>query len=258
MVRRLLVCAGLVATLPFTMGAKGCAASSTEPAPAVAGHWNVTYADTMEIDVTIGGSVYHKSLPGGGGTFVIDHGGKPFMFDIDCSRPDVVCPSEVWPATVAIDQRDPTFPHRMWVAIPVQKCSGNLVAPKAAECGKGTLNPDCDPVCDGTMTTTTADAFGVINNEGNAFDLLLGAGVASNGLNCALLGLSVAHADLVSTGSSATKDWTAEAMQNGTVKTGYAGGCLWIGDPNMDGTLQALAIGASVVITTPFSAARGR
>lgn len=245
------------AALPFAMGAKGgCGAvNSKAPAPDVAGQWSIKYDPTFEIDVTIGGAAYHQSLPSSGGTFTITHAGQPFQFDIDCSRPEVVCPSEVWPAQVAVDQRDPTYPHRMWVTIPIQKCSGSTVAPDPKTCGQGTLNPDCKPVCMGEVTVENHDAFGVIDDAGASFDLLLGAGAATNGINCALLGISGAHANLVTTGAG-TAEWDATNMTDGTIKTAYAGGCVWVGDPNMTGQQQALVIGASVVITHKFTGAK--
>jgi hypothetical protein len=248
---------GLACALPLVMGAKGgCMYNSKEAAPVVAGTWALTYDDRMEVDVTIGGAVYHQSLPSGGGAFTVNHNGTPFSFHVDCARPDVICPSEVWPAQVSIDQRDPTYQHRMWVQIPVQACSGQLVAPKAGECGAGTSNPDCDPVCTGTITTKSAEAFGLINSAGDAFDLFLGGGVATNGVSCALLGISAAHATLVNTGAAATDDWTTQAMRDGVVKTAYAGACLFAGDVIMDGQLEALALGATVEVRTKFSASR--
>ncbi len=247
---------GLVLGLPAVMGAKGsCGAiNSTDPAPDVEGQWSVAYDNTMDITVKVGGAVYQKTLPGTGGAFVIDHAGTQLMFDIDCSRPEVICPNEVWPTQVSIDQRDPMFQHRMWVKIPTQTCSGQTVAPKPSECGAGTLNPDCKPICMGTVTTGSADAFGLIAENGSNFNLLLGGGVATNGINCALLGVSWAKADLINVGTSTSPDWRSTDMKNGEVKTAFAGGCLWAGDPNMTGQLQALVVGASVEITTPFTA----
>jgi hypothetical protein len=257
--KRTMLRVGLISSLSVFLGAKGggCGAvSSMDPAPSVAGQWAISYGTMMNVDVTIGGAVYHQSLAASGGTFTVTHQGQPLAFSIDCSRPEVICPSEVWPSSVAIDQRDPTYPHRMWVAIPTQACSSPLVAPKSSECGAGTLNPDCKPVCTGQVTTTTADAFGVIADDGATFDLLLGGGLVTNGVNCALLGVSVAHAQLKSTGTPMTSDWAAQSMESGTVKTGYAGGCLWAGDPTMSGQLQALVVGASVEISTSFTGTR--
>lgn len=256
---RLLLALTLVGTAPFTMGAKGgCTFNSKEAAPNVTGDWAITYDPAMEIDVKIGGAVYHKTLAPQGGAFVIDHGGKPFSFNLDCTRPEVICPSEVWPTQVAVDQRDETYMHRMWVKIPVQECAGKLVTPPKSECGAGTLNPECKPVCDGAVSTKTADAFGLIREGGVGFDLFLGAGVATNGINCALLGISYAQADLVNLGEEGTASWKSTEMANGKVKTGYAGGCLWAGDVDQDGKPEALVLGATVEITTNFEGARIR
>jgi hypothetical protein len=46
------------------------------------------------------------------------------------------------------------------------------------------------------------------------------------------------------------------SMGDGTIKTAYAGGCLWVGDPNMDGKTAALVVGASVEISTGFTAVK--
>jgi hypothetical protein len=246
----------LVASLPWTMGANGCSFSSTAPAPNVTGQWAVDYQSTMQVDVTIGGAVYHQTLGPTGGAFSVLHDGAQLDFNVDCSRPEVVCPSEVWPTSVAIDQRDATYQHRMWVKIPTQTCMGTLAAPDPSQCGAGTLNPDCKPVCSGPVATSSADAFGLIADDGGSFGLLLGGGVISNGLNCALLGASWAQANIVSTGSADHQPWTAESMTAGSVKTAYAGGCLWAGDPNLSGALQPLVVNASVELTTPFTANR--
>jgi hypothetical protein len=45
-------------------------------------------------------------------------------------------------------------------------------------------------------------------------------------------------------------------MDNGIVTVAYAGGCLWAGDPNLDGQLEALLIGASVKFTSGFTGVR--
>lgn len=249
----LLICGGSV---PLLSGADGgCAFTSTDPAPNVTGKWAITYENTVTVKVNIGGSVYTQTLTGNGGSFSVMHQGKPYSFNLDCARPEVVCPSEVWPTTVDVDQRDAKFQHRMWVKIPTQTCSGQTATPKPAECGMGTPNPDCKPVCMGTVTTTTSDAFGLISETGDKFDLLLGGTFASNGVNCALLGLSGASAGLTTTGTGA--QWKATEMRSGTVKTGFAGGCLWVGaiDP-MTGKPEALVLGASLEISTPFTGKR--
>jgi len=245
-------------TLPFLTAAKGdgCAASSRSPAPDVSGSWNVSYDDQIGVEVTIGGSVYTTELGPHGGAFTITHGGRPITFDLDCDRPDVLCPSEAWPTTVEVEQRDVRFEHRMYVTLPTQRCDGALVGPAPDACGAGTDNPDCDAVCDGTIAVSSEERFGVIGEDGDSFRLYLGAGVASNGVNCALFGWSVADADLDTVGGADDGDWEAVAMNNGLVTVGYAGGCLWAGDPDMDGETEALILGAGIRFTTGFTADR--
>jgi hypothetical protein len=251
--------AGLGA-LPLLLGADGCGGTygSTDAAPNVSGAWDVTYARTLDVDVEIGGSHYTATVPETGGMVHVEHGGSGFDFEIDCARPELICPSEVWPDRVTIDQRDATYRHRMWVTIPTQTCSVPLSAPDPSTCGAGTPNPDCDPVCDGEVTTSSSEAFGLIRDGGRHFDLFLGAGAASNGVNCVLLGVSAAEADLDNVGSAAGNDWESVGMSDGVVRTGYAGGCLWAGDPAMSGETQALVLGASLTLSVPFTASKVR
>lgn len=248
---------GLAILLPVLAGAKGdgCSASSRSPAPDVTGWWDITYDDTLGVKIVIGGAVYTAEIGAQGGAVTIDHEGQPITFDLACERPEVVCPTEAWPLEVFAEQREAEFEHRMIVTLPTQTCSGQLVTPAPAECGAGTLNPDCKQVCDGDIVTTNAERFGVIGESGDTFRLYLGAGVATNGINCALLGVSVADATLVSTGRD-TDDWQATEMTAGLVTVAYAGGCLWAGDPDMNGELEALVIGASVEFTTGFTGVR--
>jgi hypothetical protein len=243
--------------LPLSMGARGdgCAASSRSPAPDVTGTWDVSYDNIIGVQVTIGGAVYTGEVPATGGVLTIDHDGNPITFDLDCSRPAVVCPSEAWPAQVYAEQRDEEFEHRMIVTLPTQSCNGTLRAPAPAECGEGSLNPDCNSVCDGEVVVREEERFGVIGESGDSFRLYLGAGVATNGINCALLGWSLADANLVTTGRG-TDDWQATSMEDGLVTVGYAGGCLWAGNTDTDPELEALVLGASVTFTTGFTATR--
>lgn len=243
----------LAVPLPLLMGAQGdgCAAGSTSPAPDVRGTWDVQYDNTIGIEVKIGGAVYNEELGAGGGSFTIDHDGKPYTFDLDCARPDIVCPSEAWPDRVVIEQRDVAKQHQMIVNLPQQTCDGALERPDIGTCGAGTSNPNCDLVCGGDITVKTAQAFGVIGETGETFRLYLGAGIVTNGINCAMLGYSVADADLVNEGASGA-DWESVAMEAGLVTIGYSGACLFAG--TMNGTDQALLVGAEVKFTTGFTA----
>jgi hypothetical protein len=153
------------------------------------------------------------------------------------------------------EQRNLQYEHQMIVTLPMQTCGGSLVAADPAECGAGTLNPDCEDVCDGEVTTVNSERFGVIGEDGSTFSLYLGAGLATNGINCALLGVSVADADIESTGRG-TDDWQATAFANGLVTVAYAGGCLWAGQADPDPALEALVVAASVKFTTGFTGER--
>lgn len=245
----------VVLPVPFLVAAQGdgCAAGSTSPAPDVRGTWDVVYDDTIGIEVKIGGAVYDSQLGAGGGSFTINHNGTPYTFALDCARPDIVCPSEAWPDRVVIEQRDVARQHQMIVNLPQQACEGELAQPEPGTCGAGTSNPNCDLVCGGEITVRTAQAFGVIGETGETFRLYLGAGIVTNGINCAMLGYSLADAELVNVGASGA-DWEAVEMDAGLVTIGYSGACLFAG--TMSGSDQALLVGAEVKFTTGFTAAK--
>ena len=222
----------------------------------MSGAWAVTYDDTLEVTIRRGGQVYEQQLGSDGGLIEITHEGQPLQFDLDCDRPAIVCPSEAWPQSISISQREVQFEHRIVATLPQQECLGDLVAPEASECGEGTLNPNCDRVCDGDVGVVERERFGVIGETGESFRLFLGSGIATNGVNCAMLGLSLADAGLQTEGVRDSEDWRAVAMTAGLVTVGYGGACLWAGDPDMDGGLEALVLSASIEFRTGFTGAR--
>lgn len=243
---------------PLLLGAEGdgCATTSTEPAPDMNGTWNITYDDTMSVEINIGGAIYNEELAAAGGMINLTHDGTPLTFMLDCSLPEVVCPSEAWPAVFEAAQRDTMFPHRVYATITRPGCTGTLIDADPAECGEGTLNPECAQVCDGEVAPENVELYGEINVPGTHFSMIVGGGIATNQLNCALLSLSVANADLENSGSADTGDWRVERLVNGEVVTGYAGGCIWIDDVDGDAALEAAAIGATVTVRTGFTGAR--
>lgn len=248
--------------VPVLMGAKGegCGGGdntifSKSPAPDMAGTWLVSYDDRLDVEITLGGATYTAQLGAQGGMVEIDHEGQPFTFNLDCAREEVVCPSEVWPAEVSFRQDNAIYPHRVWLQVPDQQCDGDLVDPDPAECGPDTNNPECDPVCQGEVTTTTKEAFGTIDEAGENFDVALGVGAASNGVNCLLVGGSYVDGALETEGTSDDGDWEAVGS-TGDVITIYTGGCLWAGDPNVDGQTEALVLAASVRFATGYSASK--
>lgn len=245
----------MVPFLPFVMGAQGdgCAAGSKSPAPDVRGTWGITYDDTIGVEVKIGGAVYDAELGAAGGEITINHQGKPYTFSLDCGRPEIICPSEAWPKKVVVEQRDVERQHQMIVNLPAATCTGELAKPAPGTCGTGTNNPNCDLVCDDDITVKTRETFGVIGEAGDSFRLYLGAGIVTNGLNCALLGYSLADAELETVGAKG-EDWEATEMTEGLVTIGYAGACVFAG--TMDATTQAALVGAEVKFTTGFTGAK--
>ena len=239
-------------SLPALMGAQGdgCAAGSQSPAPDVRGTWSVDYDDTIGVEAKIGGAVYHGELGAAGGTVTFNHAGQPYSFTLDCSRPDVVCPSEAWPTKVVVEQRDVQHQHQMVVNLPSAQCDKPLTQPAPGTCGAGTSNPNCDLICGGDVSVRTQQAFGVIGESGDSFRLFLGGGIVTNGINCAMLGYSVADADLKTAGTRG-EDWEATEMQAGLVTIGYAGGCLFAGTVNNEN--KALLVGAELKFTTGFT-----
>ncbi len=239
--------------LPLMMGAQGdgCAAGSSSPAPDVRGTWAIAYDDMIGVEVKIGGATYSAELGAQGGSFTINHAGKPYTFDLDCARADVVCPSEAWPTKVVVEQRDINHQHQMIVNLPSAQCEGALTQPTPGSCGAGTSNPNCDLICGSSITIRTAQAFGVIGETGDSFRLYLGGGVVTNGVNCAMLGYSVADADLGTTGSGGD-DWEATQMKAGLVTVGYAGACLFAGQTSE----MAVLVGAELKFTTGFTGAK--
>jgi hypothetical protein len=257
--KRSAVACVVAAMVPVLTGAKGkgCDGSAwaKSEAPDMSGQWAVTYDDRLDVEITIGGATYTAELGPEGGSVTIDHDGQPLVFDLDCAREDVVCPSEVWPAVVGFRQDDAQYPHRVWLQVPKQSCSGQLVAADPSTCGDGTENPECAPVCSGEVITTTQEAFGTIDQAGESFWVGLGASIASNGINCALLGGSAAQGDLGTEGKADDGTWRA-VTSTGEVVTMYVGGCLWAGDPDSDGATEALVLGATVRFATGYTAER--
>jgi len=230
----------------------GCGAVSTSPAPDFAGTWNVSYADNYDVTIRLGGAVYTEEIDLAGGVITIDHDGQPLRFDLDCSLEAVVCPSEVLPMSVEMTQSNEDFPHQVYMTIPGTRCTSEPVDADPAECGEGTANPDCAPVCDGEVVVEDVRIFGVIDEPGERLDAVLGVGATSNGVNCALLSLSTLTAAINATGSAEGGDWYAQSV-DGQITTAYAGGCVWVAE-TVDAELEAVAIGATIEITTDFSA----
>ena len=229
----------------------GCGPIFSETtAPNMLGSWDMTYGDDLQVELNLGGAVYTDTIGLQGGTISITHENEPFEFELDCGSEDVVCPTEAWPALVELRERDARFPHQVTVILPGQECEGETVPADPAECGKETDNPDCDDVCDSELVVTEIERLGVISEAGDRFDTLLGAGVASNGVNCAVLGISAATMALTTTGGPDKNRWDVTEITEGEVTLGYSGACLWADTSGAEP--EAIVLGASIKYTTSF------
>lgn len=66
-------------------------------APDFEGVWDVTYDDSMQVEFVVEEQVFTTRLDEPGGRVVVRDAGIGLEFEVDCSRPELVCPSEVWP-----------------------------------------------------------------------------------------------------------------------------------------------------------------
>ena len=84
-----------LALAPMLGGADGCGAAFSEsPAPNMAGDWDVSYDDRLDVEIAIGGATYTEELGAGGGVVELTHEGQPLMFDLRCEG--VVCAELLW------------------------------------------------------------------------------------------------------------------------------------------------------------------
>lgn len=248
--------ASLLVLLPLTVGWGSC--WSTAEAPDLTGVWEVTYDDALGVEIVIEGSTYEFEVGHDGGTVNFQHDGVDLSFHIDCASEAIICPSEVWPERVSFSHDDPIYPSRVHMTIPEQVCSGDMggAAASSEDCGDETANPDCDDICEGDIVTMERRVFGTIEDNGQRLMLYLGGGFASNGFNCVMAAGSVAEADIFSGGQRMMNDWTGDALENGEIRTGYVGACLWAADNELYEEAQTVVLDASVVLTTGFNAAR--
>jgi len=244
---------------------------STNPAPDVAGNWDVDYDDTMDIEVDIGGSVYSGTITGDSGSISFMHDGNPVTLDLDCSWPWVVCPSELFPATVELEQRQfQERPHQVHMEVNTTECVGSPRMPDegAGECDSSDPQRPCDvEICDAVVEASST-TVGTISDPGDTLqrhpdfelDLLLGVDFAMPTANCVLAGVSWAECDIQYTGDydvDATEPtMVATELTNGTISTIYGGACLWFESTEYTGDLRAALLGATVTFTTGFTAVK--
>lgn len=83
----------------------GCekARSSAPPAPSFTGTWDVAFEDALRVELQIGERTLATRLDGTHGLLEFRDAGNELAFELDCAAPELVCPSEVWPAELTLD-----------------------------------------------------------------------------------------------------------------------------------------------------------
>ncbi len=241
---------------------------SDEPAPDLRGEWDVTYDDVIGVEVDIGGAVYEGTISATGGTFQFTHDGQPVTLDVDCSRPWVVCPSEVWPQVVSFDQpRFASKPHQVSMEFTVPECTQPRMPDESAgECSSDPAeNRPCDQeICDPeNVVEKTVTRIASISNPdppnpapgshpAYTIGIALSGGLAVPTANCILLAASYADADIVYEGAYDPDEPTmvATELADGLVTVEVTGACFWAGQAG------AALLGARVKLTTGFTASK--
>ncbi len=265
---------GLVLALVPMLAAPGRCGESAEgffsedPAPDMRGTWDVTYDDIIQVEIDIGGVVHQATIPTSGGTIQFTHDGQPVTLEVDCSKPWVVCPSEVWPSSVMFDQpRFATKPHQVAMQFTQQQCT----APRLPDENQGECSSDpadnlpcdqeiCDPenVVEETITriASISQPDPINPAPGSTPDYTIGialnGGMAVPAANCLLLAASFADADVLYDGVYDPEEPTmiGHQLADGVVTVQFTGACFWGNQ-----TDQAL-LGASVKLTTGFTATK--
>lgn len=229
----------VIGLAPFLMAPSCGGGGSTENVPDVGGTWSLTFADDLSVEVDIGGEVYNPSLGGGADTVTVTHDGMPVSYSVDCSRDLIVCPSELLPSTITLVQPR-SDPRSIQLQVTESQCRGGEVT---------------EGMCTGTLIESTTTRNGVISEDGRSFTIVLGGGAAVAG-SCALLTISLAEGDFVTSGSPGMLN--ADSIMNGTLTTAFGGGCLVVGMADLDPALEAAAVGASIQLTSSFTATHVR
>jgi len=97
-----------IALLGCSLLALACDRGLAGPlAPDFTGTWDVTYDDSIAVEVQRADTEPLRGRVGEqGGPLAFSDAGAGLALEVDCARPDLVCPSEVWPRELSL-QRAP-------------------------------------------------------------------------------------------------------------------------------------------------------
>jgi hypothetical protein len=210
---------GLVSALACGGGSEKVQDSAGNPDQDVRGVYALTWSGVYTLRMDIGGAVQEQQANGETGIVTFNApDGSPLEIDLAgfCADPAVVCPSEVLPDRVAIDQDDPLVEQdvhslRMW-------------------------DPE-DP---------SVVRSGLVRHETGQFLFTL-EGEGDGDSSCGALALSLAGGTFAQSGAAADSADTAIppswSITNGKVAVGWLGVCAW----------EGLAVAATLSMETSYT-----
>ena len=66
-------------------------------APDFSGVWDLTYDDSIDVELRVGDQTLRGNMPEHGGSLALSEGELSVELQVDCARSDLTCPAEVWP-----------------------------------------------------------------------------------------------------------------------------------------------------------------
>ena len=266
----MIVLCGVMSMAPGRCGVAAQGYFSGDPAPDVRGQWDVTYDDTIEVSIDIGGEVVTGSVFGTTNTIEFQYEGEDYVFELDCDEVAVVCPSEIFADTIRLEQRDfEGHPHQVNLPVNETTCRGGTRVPDedAGECG-GDTDISCEEeICDGMVSERSTNHIGSISapdadvGDTPEFALSISLGGLISGFstgNGVCVGLAASEADAIIDYDGSfdpdSNSMTATDLVDGNVSLSFAGGCLIAASGG--GTAAGAISGASVTLSTGFTASR--
>lgn len=103
---RLRPCMRILSSLALVLSLAGCERGIADAlTPDFHGTWDVTYDDAIAVEVALDPEApLEGEVSEEGGQLAFGDAGVALQLDIDCSRPELVCPAEVWPRELTLSR----------------------------------------------------------------------------------------------------------------------------------------------------------
>ncbi len=73
--------------------------------PDLAGQWDLAYDDVIDVEITLDGATHRTRVRGEGGRIAMFDAGSTLELNIDCARPELVCPNETLERELVVSNR---------------------------------------------------------------------------------------------------------------------------------------------------------